>query len=124
MLKPVECVSLHCDRCDAQFEDGDYSIFGDGWDVLQSAHDSEWFISEQQDKEEFGDNEFPQGHWCPACHVAIYDDEDRMTATITPLPAAHSFLKDARYTMAPGAGWTCKAPDCGLRFDHEIHRAG
>lgn len=124
-LRPVQCVELVCDRCEDRYEYGDFTIFGDGWDVTESARDSDWWMGEPRFADD--DERGPEGrHLCPGCYSLEWVDEDTVQVfTEKPIPDPHQMVRNPRYT----AGTTvrafekCKAEGCGLAAKHAVHQA-
>jgi hypothetical protein len=114
-VRPVEAYELRCDRCDDNFEDGDYTIFGGEvpWD---NAEESEWWIGADWPPVESGP------HYCPGCHDAIREDDDTLTLTVKPVPAPHALVRDPRWTSPVYPGEWCKADGCGLKAKHDVHQ--
>jgi hypothetical protein len=63
-IKSVESFEIHCNGCDTRLEDGDFSIFGNGWDVEELVDNAEWLAVP------------PDQHYCPQCWVYGDEDED------------------------------------------------
>lgn len=122
-LRPVQCVELVCDRCEDRFEYGDYTIFGDGWDVADCAADSDWWMGEARDDDQRG----PEGkHLCPGCYTVEWVDDDTVQQfTERPIPEPHVLVRNPRFTSWPPAPFElCKADGCGLKAKHAVHKAG
>lgn len=72
----VESFKIVCDGCGKDFEDGDFSIFGEGWDVEDGLMDSEWLTILNPD-----DMVEPERHYCSECWVYQVDADGEQMET-------------------------------------------
>jgi hypothetical protein len=78
MIHKIECESLSCDNCNADYESAEgFTIFID--DVHCRASDDDWFIGHDSHEQE----EYRDKHYCPKCHTI--DDDDNIVLKTTNL---------------------------------------
>lgn len=120
-LRPVESFELACDRCGTTYEDGDYTIFGPGWDPRENASDGgDWWCGGYG----LDNTRGPAGRdLCPGCQTTAWTDDDEVLEhTELPIPESHALVRNPRYTGPMSPGEWCEQGGCHLPARHEVHK--